>query len=271
MPQAHFFRPAVAATIGLAAATSAFAADGEHAPLPTLAEYAASTPAFLQAETDVSTGAEPGGTRVGTDPRDYRQAGYYARGAVMIWFPEDITFNDIASFTQQVTNPDDPLNPSLVNVPQDQDLTHGWGGGLQAALGYNFTDGSGINPRLEAEYQLLIVDYRDTNDDGITWNGLAVNLLVDFPVRDGLKLYGGGGLGMAYISYANPPLNGVGIGSDDAFTPYGQIMGGGLVRFSSDIDVDIGLRYQYTNPDAFEGDVELNNIIFHVGLLLHLE
>jgi opacity protein-like surface antigen len=231
--------------------------------LPTFGElYLPDEAVYLQARPDAE---------LGTDRNEYRSPSYYARGAVAIWFPEDLTFTRVTSFAQTVVDPADPQNPTVQVVGQPQEVTHGWGGGLNFAGGYNFAPDAFINPRIEAEYLLLIVDYRDTNDDGLTWNSLGVNLLLDVRANEAVKVYGGVGAGMAYISYANPPLGNIGVGSDDAFDFYLQGLVGTLIRFNDDIDIDIGLRYQITEPEAFEGEVELNNILFHVGLLLHLE
>lgn len=167
---------------------------------------------------------------------------WYARGAALILFPQDVTIGNAGDFTL------------------------GWGGGLNFAGGYSFNAGGDVSPRVELEYILLLDEFRDLGTtDGITWNSLGVNGLVDFRVRDGFKLYGGAGAGLTYVSAD------AGTTSDNNTTFYLQALGGGLFRFSDDIEIDIGIRYTIASPDLFGNDIDLNNILFHVGLLLRLE
>jgi len=256
----------LAATAPVAAQLAASPIDAS--PQGALDEPALGDVAWLQAQ------AEPGEDEVGTIAVDELVPRFYARGGVFLLFPQDVAFEGITF--DQIQNPD-PNQGGLLEIPADQDLTLGFGGGLYAAAGYNFRPNERVNPRIEAEYQLLIADYRDADDDGITWNSVGGNALVDFRVHDNVALYGGAGAGLVYVSFANPPLElnrppGVFVpGSDDHITLYVQALGGALFHFSDDIDIDVGMRYQYAQADAFAGDVEFNNVVFHVGLLLHLE
>jgi opacity protein-like surface antigen len=223
---------------------------------------------YLQAISD----AEPGESRIGTRANDPRVPNWYARGGLLLMFPQDQTFNDIAFFDEPSGSQAGGTNA----VGIDQDLTLGWGGGLYAALGYGFRPNGRFNPRIEAEYMLLLADFRDANDDGITWNSIGVNGLVDMRVQENIKLYAGLGGGITYVSFANPPAQDtntplIRVGSDDDVALYVQALGGALFRFSDDIDIDLGLRYTLAEADAFDGDVDFNNVVFHVGLLLHLE
>ena len=128
--------------------------------------------------------------------------------------------------------------------------------------------------RVEGEYQLRINDFRDdslTVNDSITWNSLGANAIIDFTPfssRPNFRLYGGVGAGLAYITVSNP----TGSGSDDSIAGYAQALGGGLIRFNDDIDIDLGLRYQTSlGLDVFQGSDDLGNVVFHLGLLLYLE
>lgn len=192
--------------------------------------------------------AEPGQADVGTTAYDYRVPSWYTRFGVNVVFPQDIEFEGV-----------------------EADFTLGWGGGLYAALGYNFNAGEPVSTRLEGEYQLRLNDYRDAIDDSVTWNSLGFNGLIDFAPFEQvpqMKLYGGLGAGLVYATVNDP----TGPGSDDAVTPYYQVMGGALVRFSEDIDIDFGLRWQQTvGLEVFETETDLQNIVFHIGLLLRLE
>ncbi len=189
-------------------------------------------PTMLQADPDTAP----------TPAYDFTVPNWYARGAVLILFPQEVEIGTAGDFTL------------------------GWGGGFNFAGGYSFNAGGDVSPRVEVEYILLLDEFRNLGtDDGITWNSLGVNGLVDFRVRDGMKLYAGAGAGMTYVSVD------AGNTSDDAFTPYFQVLGGGLFRFSDDIEIDIGLRYNIASPELLDGDFDLANVLFHVGLLLRLE
>ncbi len=188
----------------------------------------------------------------------FERPNWYFRGGVNIVFPQDFdaTFRDSEGGDVEVGN------------------TLGWGGGLYTALGYTFGPNNSVRTRVEGEYQLRINDFRDdsfTVNDSITWNSVGGNVFVDFtplPSRPNFRLYGGAGAGLAYITVSNP----VGAGSDDSIAGYAQLLGGGLVRFNDDIDIDFGLRYQTSlGLDVFEGSDDLGNAVFHVGLLLYLE
>ena len=216
-------------------------------------------PAYLQA-------AEPGESDVGTDPVDYREPSWYAKGGLMITFPRDLSFDQ--EFVVE-TDPDpDVIGDELIeSVVQARDETLGWGGGLYVGLGYEFNPGGRISPRVEGEYQLLIADFRGADDLGSTWNALGVNVLLDFQlIENQLDVYGGLGAGATYASFSTP-----GLGSDDDFSYFVQAMGGFLVRFDRDVDIDFGLRYTYSQLDLYDGTTDLDNVTFHVGLLLHLE
>ncbi len=267
---ARLVSPAAAALLACSLSASAQDLTVRQETGPTL-EEAMLQPIYLQA--DVSD-AQPGQSDVGTIARDRVTPPWYARGGLLLLFPQDVTFNGVTTVNVASDDPTDEDGREDVDV--DQDVSLGWGGGLYAAVGYSFAPDARFNPRVEAEYQLLIDDYRDANDDGITWNSLGVNGIVDWRVRENMALYAGLGAGIAYLSTANPPVtlpSGAlsSVGSDDSFTVYGQALGGALFRFSDDVDIDLGLKYQLTQPSLFEGDASFDNVVFHVGLLLHLE
>jgi opacity protein-like surface antigen len=221
----------------------------------------AQDPVFLQTSPQRDDGAQPrdDGRLISADPRE---PSWYTRLGVLITFPQDITLEG----STVVDQPQPGGGTIPTEVPFDQDFTLGWGGGLYLGLGYNFNAGGTINPRLEAEYQLLLADYRGTSDSGSTWNGLGLNALIDVRVRDGLKLYGGLGAGFAYASFSTP-----GLGSDDDFSPYFQGLGGALIRFSDDTDIDLGFRYTVSEFDIYNGSTDFDNVTFHIGLMLYLE
>ena len=207
--------------------------------------------------------ADPADDEIGTGAYDYREPAWYIRGGAMITFPTDLEF-DAGEQDVVVVDPDG--EPTTVTQDVIVDQTLGWGGGLFGAVGYSFNAGSRISPRLEAEYQLLLADFRGTNDQGMTWNSVGLNALIDLRLREHIKVYGGVGAGGVYASFFTP-----GLGSDDNFSYYVQGLGGFLFRFSEDIDVDLGIRYTYSQLGLYDGDTDFDNIVFHLGLLLHLE
>ncbi|MEM1011640.1 MAG: hypothetical protein AAGI46_05400 [Planctomycetota bacterium] len=207
--------------------------------------------------------------RVNTPTR----APFYTRFGTQLLFPQDLTFSGV---TTEAVPSSDPNSPGLVDVDVPQDLTLGWGGGLYAAFGYGFAPNARFNPRIEAEYLLLLADFRDAIDDGMTWNSFGLNGIVDARLGPNVKVYGGVGGGLAYVSFANPPVAlssgaGVAVGSDDDVALYVQGLGGMLFRFDDDIDIDLGVRYMFSDLDVFNGDVEMQNVVFQIGLLLHLD
>lgn len=184
----------------------------------------AAQPLYLQDVSDDDRGQND------VDDFKYRPnvSPWYARGAVLLLFPQDMLFTNVAS--EEVPS-DDPTSPGTVDQGVEQDITLGWGGGLNVAVGYGFKPNDKFNPRVEAEYTLLLADFRDANDDGMTWNGLGVNGLVDMRLSSNIKLYAGAGAGLAYVSFANPPAplsSGLltNVGSDDDVTFYLQGLGG---------------------------------------------
>ena len=250
---------ATAALLLLSALAPARAADPATADVSGLADLGDAAEAGWAAYLQV---AEPADDEIGTNAYDYREAAWYIRGGAMITFPTDLDFEGDRQI--DVADPDD--DPIIITQRIIDPQTLGWGGGIFGAAGYSFNAGGDVSPRLEGEYQLLLADFRGTNDQGATWNSLGLNALLDLRLTERIKLYGGLGGGAVYASFFSPTL-----GSDDDFSYYVQGLGGFLFRFSEDIDIDLGLRYQYAKFDLYEGETDFDNVVFHLGLLLHLE
>ncbi len=80
------------------------------------------------------------------------------------------------------------------------------------------------------------------------WSGM-VNALFEFGPDDGLRIYGGGGAGIARLEL---PVTVAGVGTviDDKKTDFAWQLIGGL-RFPVTETIDLGLKYRYFDVEGF--------------------
>ncbi|WP_017664674.1 outer membrane protein, partial [Porphyrobacter sp. AAP82] len=88
----------------------------------------------------------------------------------------------------------------------------------------------------------------DNRRDLEIWSAM-VNALVEIGADDGLRVYGGGGAGVARLEL---PVEVAGVGTlvDDKQTDFAWQLIGGL-RFAVTRNIDLGVKYRYFNIDDF--------------------